>query len=157
MFGDRTPENRARDRRESLMWMTLAAAGTFIPLGFNLISRVYPPPRILTPASIAFFVESAVLIAAIPFAVKINHKLELPGGPLITATLNREPLPYGWSEVVLGGVLWSLIFLVGELALLFVGVGLLLHFFPSLGSAIPIHQIRQVPTARPSAIWLVSR
>jgi|ERR1700722_3615704 len=92
MPGDRTPEDRARDRRESLMWMILAGAATFIPLGFNLISKAHPPPKILTPAWIAFFVESAVLIAAIPFAVKINHKLGLPGGPLITSTLNREPL-----------------------------------------------------------------
>jgi membrane protease YdiL (CAAX protease family) len=155
MLGDSTPADR--DRRESLMWVILATAGTFIPLGFNLIISAYPPPKILTPASIGFFVESAVLIAAIPFAVKINHKLGLPGGPLITATLNGEPLPYAWSEVVLGGVLWSVIFLVGELAFLFVGVGLLLYFFPSLAQAISVRQLHQVQTVKPSAIWLVSQ
>jgi hypothetical protein len=138
------------------MWMILAGAGTFIPLGFGFITRAYPASRVLALDSIGFFVESAVLIAAIPFAVKISHKLELPGGPLLTATLNREPLPYGWSEVVLGSVLWSVIFLVGVTAVFLVGVGMLLYFFPSLGPAIPIHQIRQVPTVKPSAIWLVS-
>jgi membrane protease YdiL (CAAX protease family) len=144
-----------RDRRESLMWMILAGAATLIPLGFGLITRSYPAPGMVIRDSFGFFVESAVLIVAIPLAVKINHKLELPGGPLITATLNREPLPYGWGEVVLGGVLWSVIFLVGELAVLSVVVGLLLHFFPSLVPAVPVRQIRQVPTVKPSAIWLV--
>src|ERR1700723_2399119 len=122
MPADRTPEDRVRDRRESLMWMILAGLGTIIPLGFGLISRAYPASSVLTPDSIGFFVESAVLIAAIPLAVKVNHKLGLPGGPLITSTLNDEPLPYGWGEVVLGGVLWSVIFLLAFMAVIAVGV-----------------------------------
>ena len=136
MLGESTSGDRARDRRESWIWMILAVAGILIPLGFGLITRSYPAPGMIIRDSIGFIVESAVLIAAIPLAVKINHRLGLPGGPLIIATLNREPLPYGWGEVVLGGVLWSVIFLVGELAVLSVGVGLLLHFLPSLVPAL---------------------
>jgi membrane protease YdiL (CAAX protease family) len=156
MSGDPTPQDRARDRRESLMWMILAGLGTTIPLGFSIISRTYPAPGALLRDSIGFIIESAVLIATIPFAVKVNHKLDLPGGPLITSTLNREPLPYGWGEVLLGGVLWSVIFTVGAFAVLSVGVGFLLYFFPSFIPAISAHPIRQVPTVKPSAIWLVS-
>src|ERR1700684_2400022 len=147
MSGDPTPQDRASDRRESLMWMILAGLGTTIPLGFSLITRTYPAPGALVRDS--FIIESAVLIAAIPFAVKVNHKLDLPGGPLITSMLNHEPLPYGWGEVVLGGVLWSVIFNVA----VFAGVGFLLYFFPSF---IPAHPVRQVPAVKPSAIWLVS-
>jgi membrane protease YdiL (CAAX protease family) len=156
MAADPTHEDRARDRRESLTWMILAGLGTITPLGFGLISRAYPASRVLTPDSIGFFVESAVLIAAIPLAVKVNHKLGLPGGPLITSTLNGEPPPYGWGEVVLGGVLWSVIFLIGVVAVLSVGVGLRLYFSPSFGFGIPARHIRHVPKMKPSAIWLVS-
>jgi hypothetical protein len=154
MLRDRTPADR--DRRESLTWIILASAATFIPLGFGLISREYPAPGTVIRDSIEYIVETAVLIAAIPSAVKINHKLDLPGGPLVTATLNGEPLPYEWSEVVLGGVLWSVIFLLGVVAVIAVGVGLLLYFFPLSVPPIAVRRLHQVPTVKPSAILLVS-
>ncbi len=156
MCGDRTPEDRARDRRESLTWMILAGLGTIIPLGFSFISRTHLTPGTGISVPIEFIVFSTVLIAAIPFAVKVNHQLALPGGPLITATLNREPQPYAWREVLLAGVLWSVIALVVLMIALFVGVGLLLYFFPSFVPRIPARQIQRAPVVKPSGIWLVS-
>src|ERR1022692_1900656 len=109
MSGDDPAGDRARDRRESVMWMILAGWGTIIPLGFSFVSRTHLTPGTGISVWIEFIVFSIVLVAAIPFAVKVNHELALPGGPLITATLNREPQPFGWREVLLAGVLWSVI------------------------------------------------
>ncbi len=151
-----TPQDRARDRRESLMWMILATAGTVIPLGFVFVSRTHFPPGTPSYNPVEFVFISGVLIALIPFAVKANHQLGLPGGPLITAALNHEPKPFGWGEVVLGGVLWSVTALVVWMIAIAAGVGLLLYFFPSFLPILKSHYPHSGPTVRPSAIWLVS-
>ena len=156
MSDDRRPGDRARDRRESVMWMILAGLGTIIPLGFSFISRTHLRPGTGLNVWIEFIVFSIVLIAAIPFAVKVNHELALPGGPLITATLNHEPQPYGWGEVLLAGVLWSVIALLVFAVAFFVGVGLLFYFFPSFIPRIPARQIQHAPIVKPSWIWLAS-
>lgn len=136
--------------------MILAGLGTLVPIGFSFIARPHLAPGALIYYPVEFIVFSALLIVAIPSAVKVNHKLNLPGGPLIAATLNCEPQPYGWGEVVLGGVLWSVIALVLLLIALFVGVGLLLYFFPSFIPPIWGPHIHLGRGVKPSAIWLVS-
>lgn len=154
MSDDRTPEARARDRRESLTWMILAGLATLVPMGFSVMSGTHLPPGTWS-VSIEVVVFSAVLIAAIPFVVRINHQFDLPGGALITAIVNREPRPYGWAEVLLAGVLWSVIALVLLVIILVVGVALLFVFFRSFLPTIPARRIQQAPTAKQSAIWLV--
>ena len=131
------------------MWMILAVMGTLIQLGFGFINRTHSAPGTFVRASIEFIVVSAVLIFAIPFAVKINHELGLPGGPLITAKLNGEEQPYRWSLTVLGGVLWSVVGMVT----VFVGQALFVVFI--LRPTVPAHQIYRAPIVRPSASWLV--
>jgi membrane protease YdiL (CAAX protease family) len=153
MLGDRTPTDRAKDRRESLMWMTLAAAGTLTKLGFSLISR---KQFALGTVVNEFVVVSIILIALIPSAVKASHQLGLPGGPLITAKLNGEPRPYRWGEVLIAGVLWSVIALVVLMITVFAGVGLLAHFFPSLVPHFPAYQIQQGWIVKPSRSWLAA-
>lgn len=130
------------------MWMILAGAGTLIPLGFGFISIPQFAPGADMRVSVEFIAVSTVLIALIPLAVKVNHKLDLPGGPLITATLRREPQPYRWGEVVLGGALWALVLMI----IVFLGTGLLLYFFPSF---IPKHPINKVPIVKPSELWFL--
>lgn len=156
MYENGTPSDQARDRRESLLWMILAGLGTLIPLGFDFIGSTHFAPGALIYMPVEFVVISGVLIALIPFAVKANHQLDLPGGPLITATLNHEPKPFGWGEVVLGGVLWSVTALVVSMIAIAAGVGLLLCFFPSFLPILKSHYPHSGPTVRPSAIWLVS-
>jgi membrane protease YdiL (CAAX protease family) len=131
------------------MWMILAVMGTLIQLGFGFINRTHSAPGTFVRGSIEFIVVSAVLISAIPFAVKINHELGLPGGPLITAKLNGEEQPYRWSLIVLGGVLWSVVGMVT----VFVGQALFVVFI--LRRTVPAHQIPHAPIVRPSASWLV--
>ena len=67
------------------MWMILAGVGTLIPLGFSIIDE-----RIRTWNSHTRFDRiyrrQCSPDCPIPFAVKVNHKLGLPGGPLITAS-----------------------------------------------------------------------
>ena len=101
--------------------------------------------------SAEFIIISTVLIALIPFAVKINHKLDLLGGPLIIATLGREPRPYRWRDVVLGGVLWAVILII----VVSVGVGLFLYFFPSFIPKHPKHPINKMTIEKPSVLWLL--
>lgn len=127
------------------MWMILAVAGTLIPLGFGFISIRHFAPRADMRVSVEFIAVSAVLIALIPLAVKVNHKLDLPGGPLITAKIRREPQLYRWRDVVLGGVLWAVIWM----PIVFVGTGLFLYFFPSF---IPKHPINKMPIVKPSVL-----
>jgi membrane protease YdiL (CAAX protease family) len=143
-----TLSDRARDRRESLMWMILASLGTLIPLGFGYISIRHCAPGADMRVSAEFIAISTVLTALIPLAVKINYKLDLPGGPLITAMLGREPQPYRWGEVVLGGALWALVLMI----IVFFGTGLLLYFFPAF---IPKHPINKMPIVKPSELWLL--
>lgn len=155
MHGDSAPADSARDRRESLMWMTLAAAGTLIPLGFSFISRKHLAPG-TGVNNLEFIFISTVLIALIPFAVKASRQLGLPGGPLLTAKLNGEPEPYGWAEVFIAGLLWSLIALVVLIIALAVAFILLAYFFPSLVPHIPAHQVQQGRIVKPSESWLVA-
>ncbi len=156
MSAERTLSDPARDRRESLLWMILAGLGTLIRVEFGFISRTHIAPAAVYKFPVEFVVISGVLIASIPFAVKANHQLDLPGGPLITATLNHEPKPFGWGEVVLGGVLWSLTWLVVLMIAVAAGVGLLLYFFPSFLPTLKSHYPHSAPTVRPSTIWLVA-
>jgi hypothetical protein len=130
------------------MWMILAGLGTLIPLGFGFISRTHSAPGVNIGISVEFIAVSTVLIALIPLAVKINHKLGLPGGPLITATLSREPQPYRWGEVVLAGALWAVVWMIA----VFLCIGLFLYFFPSF---IPEHPINKMPIVKPSGLWLL--
>jgi len=130
------------------MWMILATAGTLIPLGFGFISITHFAPGTHLRVSPEFIAISTVLIALIPLAVKINHKLDLPGGPLIIATLSREPQPYRWGEVVLGGTLWAVVWVT----IIFLGTGLFLYFFPAF---IPKHPINKMPIVKPSELWLL--
>ncbi|MFZ2059987.1 MAG: CPBP family glutamic-type intramembrane protease [Candidatus Binatus sp.] len=130
------------------MWMILAGLGTLVSVGFDFIRMRQFAPGTDLSVSVEFIIISAVLIALIPVAVKINHKLDLPGGPLITATLGREPQPYRWRDVVLGGVLWAVILMIIAL----VGTGLFLYFFPSF---IPKHPINKTPIVKPSELWLL--
>jgi membrane protease YdiL (CAAX protease family) len=131
------------------MWMILAVMGALIQLGFGFINRTHSAPGTFVRGSIEFIVVSAVLISAIPFAVKISHELGLPGGPLITAKLNGEEQPYRWSLIVLGGVLWSVVGMVT----IFVGQALFIVFI--LRPTVPAHPIHHTPIVRPSASWLV--
>jgi membrane protease YdiL (CAAX protease family) len=131
------------------MWMILAVMGTLIQLGFSFISEPQFAPRTFVRGSIEFIIVSTVLISAIPFAVKVNRELGLPGGPLITAKLNGEEQPYRWSVVFLGGILWS----VAAMFTLFVGRVLFVMFV--LRPTVSAHQFHHSPIARPSASWLV--
>ena len=131
------------------MWMILAVMGTLIELGFSFVSGTQSAPGTFVRGSIEFIVVSAVLISAIPFAVKVNHELGLPGGPLITAKLNGEEQPYRWSLTFLGGILWSVVGMVTVL----VGQALFVVFI--LRPTVPAHQIHHAPIVRPSASWLV--
>ncbi len=131
------------------MWMILAVIGTLIQLGFGFINRTRSAPGTFVRGSIEFIVVSAVLISAIPFAVKANRELGLPGGPLITAKLNGEEQPYRWSPLFLGGVLWSVVGMVT----VFVGQALFVVFILRL--TVSAHQIHHAPIVRPSASWLV--
>ena len=155
MLGSCTPEDRARDRRESLIWMILAGAGTLTELGFSLIGRKHFAPGTVVD-NLEFIVTSTVLIALIPFAVKASRQLGLPGGPLITAKLNGEPQSYGWGEVFIAGVLWSVIALVVLMIAVAISIGLLRYFFPSLVPHIPAHQIQQGWIVKPSRSWLAA-
>jgi membrane protease YdiL (CAAX protease family) len=155
MSRDRTDVERERDRRESFIWMILAGLGTLIPVGFSFIGRTHLRSATSISSWIEFIVVSSGLIAAIPFAVKVNHELDLPGGPLIIATLRREPQPYRWREVLLAGVLWAVIALVVLVIGVSVVVGLLLCFLPSYVPHIP-RSIQHAPIVKPSEIWLVS-
>jgi membrane protease YdiL (CAAX protease family) len=155
MSGDRTDRDRERDRRESLIWIILAGLGTAVPLGIVFISSKHLTPRLSVNEWIEFVVFSAVLIAAIPFAVKVNREFDLPGGPLITATIYREPKPYRWREVLIASVLWTLIALTVLMIALFV-VDLVLIFFPSFGPRIMPHRTHRAQVVKPSAIWLAS-
>jgi hypothetical protein len=139
------------------MWLILAIGDTLIELGFGFISGVHVAPEILIRGTIEFIVVSVVLVAMIPFAVKVNHELGLPGGPLIAAKLNGEEQPYRWSRVLRDGVLWSVVARVALMIAVFVGVGWLLYFFPSFVPPIPAHQIHYAPVAMPSASWRVFR
>ena len=131
------------------MWMILAVMGTLIELGFSFVSGTQSAPGAFVRGSIEFIVVSAVLISAIPFAVKVNRELGLPGGPLITAKLNGEEQPYRWSLIFLGGILWSVVGMVTVL----VGQALFVVFI--LRPTVPAHQIHHAPIVRPSASWLV--
>ena len=131
------------------MWMILAVMGTLIQLGFGFINRTHYATGTFVHASIEFIVVSAVLISAIPFAVKINHELGLPGGPLITAKLNGEEQSYRWSLVFLAGVLWSVVGMVT----VFVGQALFVVFI--LRPTVPARQFHHAPIVKPSASWLV--
>ena len=156
MFADRTPHDSARDWRESLQWIILASLGTLIPLGFGFICKGHLAGGTLIYNPTQFIGLSIVLTVSIPFAVKANHQLGLPGGPLIIATLNREPRPYPWREVFLGGVLWSVIFFLLSLIAVFIGAGLLLYFFPWFIPHFLRHRVSGAPIVKRSETWLVS-
>jgi CAAX prenyl protease-like protein len=143
---DQTSSDRARDRRESLIWIILASLGTLVRLAYGFIAIRHFAPGTAISVPVEFIITSTVLIALIPLAVKINHKLDLFGGPLIIATLGREPQPYRWREVVLGGVLWAVILMI----IGFVVTGLFLYFVPSV---IPKHPIKKMPVVKPSVLW----
>jgi membrane protease YdiL (CAAX protease family) len=141
--------------------------GTLIPLGFSFISRTHLALGTVIDNPIEFIVKfivpCMVLTALIPFAVKANRQFDLPGGPLITANLNGEAQPYGWGEVLIAGVLWpifALVVIVIAMIALFVGIGLLAYFFPSLArprarTHLPPRQIQPGLVVRPSGIWIV--
>ena len=137
------------------MWMILAGAGTCIRLGFSFISRKHFAPGTVVDNPIEFIVLSIVLIALIPFAVKDSHQLGLPGGPLITSKLNGKPQPYGWGEVLIAGVLWSVIALVVLMIALVVSFSLLAYFSHSLVPHLP-YPIQQPHFVKPSEIWLAT-
>jgi hypothetical protein len=130
-----------------LIWIVLASLGTLVQLGYGFIAIRHFSPGTDLGVSVEFIIMSAILIALIPLAVNINHRLDLLGGPLIIATLGREPQPYRWRDVVLGGVLWAVILMIiGS-----VGIGFFLYFFPSF---IPKHPIYRMPIVKPS-VWLL--
>jgi membrane protease YdiL (CAAX protease family) len=132
------------------MWMTLAAMSTLIELGFVFVSSAHFGTKPVTGGQIVAILVCIVLIAMIPFAVKINYQLGLPGGGLIAAKLNGEEQPYRWSQVLLGGVLWSI---VGMVAFFFLR-GFFVWFFahPTVSAG----QIHRMPIPKPSEIWLIS-
>jgi membrane protease YdiL (CAAX protease family) len=141
-------EDRARYRRESVTWLVLAIAGTLIQLRFGFISGGHFAPGIVARGSIEFVVVTIVLTAMIPFAVKINHQLGLPGGPLITAKINGDERPNRWGRVFRDGVLWSVI---GASALI---VGRVLFVACFLSPTLPAHEIHSAPVVISSLGWL---
>jgi membrane protease YdiL (CAAX protease family) len=105
-----SPElERARDRRESWIWLILAGVGTVTELRFGFVEGMHFAPGRMIASSIETIIVTVVLMALIPFAVKVNRELGFPGGPLIVANINGDDAPYRWTEVFRDAVVWTFI------------------------------------------------
>jgi membrane protease YdiL (CAAX protease family) len=149
--GEGTREERPSDRRESLIWSILAGVGLVAETGFGFIEGMHFVPGKFFRRSIWPIVVSIGLMILIPLAVKVNHELGLPGGPLITRR-KGEKKSYPWSEVLRDAAVWTVVLAIVDSAVAILLTLLALRF--NLGIPVNRDRHRSMPRA-PSIEWLV--
>jgi membrane protease YdiL (CAAX protease family) len=150
--GRKTPAEHERYRRESSIWLLLASVGIIAELSFGFVDGMHFAPGRVLGSSIVTIAVSIALMAMIPFAVKVNFELGLPGGPLIIANLNGDEPPYRWSEVLRDGAVWT-IFLAIVLLVAITVLGTVRCVFQ-----LPVgepHHAHRAPIVMPAMGWFL--
>jgi len=83
--------NRAARRRESALLIVLALVGATLEYPLALAIKSIELPELVH--TMPFLLITVVLASMVPFALRVNPRLGLPGAPLIAAMIAGEPMP----------------------------------------------------------------
>jgi membrane protease YdiL (CAAX protease family) len=84
--------NRAARRRESVLLIVLALAGAVLEYPLALAIKSIELPELVR--TMPFLMITVVLASMVPFALRVNLRLGLPGAPLIAAKIAGEKMHF---------------------------------------------------------------
>lgn len=124
--------NRAMWRRESALLIVLALVGVALEFPFALALKFVT--RAEVSSTFPVLAIAIVLTAMVPFAVRVNSRLALPGAPLLAAKLAGERLHFRVSSLLRISVSYAILAaLVGAVVLSIVIVPIFLMHPNSVG------------------------
>ncbi len=139
--------NRAAWRRESALLIMLALAGAV--LEYPLALAIKSIERSEISRALPFLAITIVLASMVPFALRINPRLGLPGAPLIAAKIAGEKLHFGVRSLLKVSVGYAILAAaVGAAVLVIVIVPMIMAHPNSGGTNLPVPPMMKLAPGR---------
>jgi hypothetical protein len=139
--------NRAARRRESALLIMLALAGAV--LEYPLALAIKSIERSEIGRALPFLAITIVLASMVPFALRINPRLGLPGAPLIAAKIAGEKLHFGVRSLLKISVGYAILAAaVGAAVLVIVIVPMIMAHPNSGGANLPVPPMMKLAPGR---------
>ena len=139
--------NRAAWRRESALLIVLMLTGAV--LEYPLALAIKSIDRSEVVRALPFLGITIVLASLVPFALRINQRLGLPGAPLIAAKIAGEKLHFRIGSLIRVSVGYALLAaLVGGVTLVVVILPLIITHPISGGTSLPVPPMMKLAPSR---------
>src|SRR6202158_17324 len=135
------------NRRESALLMALAGVGAV--LEYPLALAIKSIDRSEIGRALPFLAITIVLSSMIPFALRINPQLGLPGAPLIAAKIAGEKLHFSIRSMIKIAVVYALLAaVVGAVVLITVIVPMMIAHPIAGGAKLPVPPVMKLAPGR---------
>jgi Type II CAAX prenyl endopeptidase Rce1-like len=143
-----TGSNRAVLRRESAILIMLALIGAVLEYPLALAMKSIEPRELFRASP--FLAITIVLASMVPFALRVNPRLGLPGAPLIAAKIAGEKLYFSIRSLLKISIGYAILAAAAGAAVLVVVIVLLIIIaHPHGGGAVlPVPQMLKLPPGR---------
>ncbi len=139
--------NRAVRRRESALLIALMLAGAV--LEYPLALAIKSIDRSEIGRALPFLAITLVLASMVPFALRVNQRLGLPGAPLIAAKIAGEKMHFGIRSLIRISVGYALLAaVVGGIVLVVVIVPLIIAHPIAGGTSLPVPPMMKLAPGR---------
>lgn len=139
--------NRAARRRESALLIVLALAGAV--LEYPLALAIKSIERSEIGRALPFLAITIVLASMVPFALRVNQRLGLPGAPLIAAKIAGEKLHFRIRSLLKISVGYAILAAaVGAVVLVIVIVPMMMAHPNSGGTTLPVPPMMKLAPSR---------